>query len=535
MKNFEKVIVILVTVFVVVFICAFVYVNADEQDTNILMPGQRNQALNTSSSLSAIIMQGNTQSPSDCQALKDSLVLVNHGYTNFSLKGWQDGQSNANEYRVTQSEFLQLKNYTIAYYSGHGAAVGSVNASGNIIKSSVRPMLNAIPLDDNGEEDEERNFGTSTPFNVAQALQVEGSNWRTDSYIKPTDNLRVLILAACYQLMYDDGDDTDLEVDDYDMVKYYARAMRASGIMAIAGYHGQAPSYGDDIIARKFIEIANTGSTGKSVWYSWEHANEYVYSNAPWAVLVYLENYNQYYRLPGFPRKEYQPPSADALIWMYSNELNSADLVSFTSTGLNGVNIEAMPLTISTEVTARKENKDIAARETAITTTSILECDDMVEEFMSSNYSIDDIDSMLCVKRYVSGAIVDTEEGVLEDSKIIVKRTYIYYDTFNGVKVLDSAVKVSVDAQGINSAEDDRKNIVLNISSDNMKTRVGNNYITAEKAQKTLLSEYSNLNIEGVSLAYVPAGDNTHVLCYEFIADHSFFYVEVSSGEIVEY
>ena len=93
--------------------------------------------------------------------------------------------------------------------------------------------------------------------------------------------LRVLMLASCSQL-------------DSSVVKYYARIMKSSGIRAIAGYHDIAPGLGDDVIATNFI---NHASAGNSVWYSWQHAN----NGYNWAVLVYQENANQYYRLPGFP------------------------------------------------------------------------------------------------------------------------------------------------------------------------------------------------------------------------------------------
>lgn len=503
MNKIKKAFAIVVAFLVVVSNSVFVSVNADELGVGVLSAGQATQGDNMRSPWATIIMQGNTFSPSDCQALKDSLVAANRGYTIFETKGWEDGQAAANLNRVTMQEFHQIKDYHVAYYSGHGAVVGK--------GITIRPVLNAIP------EDEDQDFGNSSPFNVAQALQVEQSNWRTDSYIKPEDDLRVLILSACKQL-------------DSSVVKYYARAMRASGIMVIAGYHETAPGTGiDDLIAEDFVDLADQGN---SVWYSWEHAN----SGHPWAVLVYLEYYNQYYRLPGFPGNAYQPPSMDALVWRYANFLNSAELAPLTSAGVNGDSIASLPLTISTQPIANRDGgKSIVARETAAATTSVSDSKALVEKYITSNYAVRNLEDMVCVERYVACDRVDEETGIVEDSRVIVKRTYSYYDEFSGVKVLDSFVEVSVDAAGISSAEDNRKELPLAQASASAQNRVGDKYCALEEARSTLLSRYPYLDIESESLAYVPVKEDTHRLCYEFTANHGFFYVDIATGDIVEY
>ncbi len=486
MNKLKKVFAIVVAFLVVVSNSVFVSVSADDMR----------------SPWSTIIMQGNTFSPSDCQALKDCLEEANRGYTIFETKGWEDGQIEPNIYRVTIQEFKEMKDYHVAYYSGHGAASGNGNLA--------RPVLNARPAQSN------LNYGISTQFNVAQVLQVEQSNWRTDCYIKPEDNLRVLILAACKQL-------------DSSVVKYYARAMRASGIMAIASYHETSPGTGlDEDVAEDFVYFADQGN---SVWYSWDNAN----INLPWALLVYQENYNQYYRLPGFPGNTYQAPSEDAAVYRYANFLDSAGLTPFATTGVNGDSIASLPLTISTQPLAHREGKGISARETAAATTSVLDNKALVEKYITTNYAVRNLEDMVCVERYVACDRVDEETGIVEDSRVVVERTYSYYDMFSGVKVLDSFVRVSVDAGGINSAEDNRKELPLAQATVGTQNRVGDKYCAPEKARSTLLSRYPYLDIESESLAYVPVKENTHRLCYEFTANHGFFYVDVATGDIVEY
>lgn len=502
MNKLKKVVAIVVAFLVVVSNSVFVSVNADELDVGVLSAGQATQGDNVRSPWATIIMQGNKRNPSDCQALKDSLVAANRGYTIFETKGWEDGELEPNINRVTMQEFQQIKNYDVAYYSGHGAAEGK--------GAHIRPTLNAIPAQ------ADYDYGISSPINVAQALQVEQSNWRTDSYIKPEDDLRVLILSASWQL-------------DSSVVKYYARAMRASGIMAIAGYHEYAPwTLVDEDIAEDFVCFADQGN---SVWYSWEHAN-IVY---PWAILVYQENYNQYYRMPGFPGNTYQAPSADAAVYRYANFLESAGLTPFASTGVDRDSIASLPLTISTEPIAHREGKGIVARETAATTTSVADSKVLVEKYLASSCEVKNPEDMVCVESYVACDRVDEGTGIVEDSRVVVERTYIYYDMFSGVKVLDSFVRVSVDARGISSAEDSRKELPLSQATVGAQNRVGDKLCDLEEARSTLLARYPYLDIESESLAYVPVKENTHRLCYEFTANHGFFYVDVATGDIVEH
>lgn len=502
MNKLKKVVAIVVAFLVVVSNSVFVSVNADELGVGVQFAVQGTQGDNMRSPWATIIMQGNTYSPSDCQTLKDSLVAANHGYTIFETKGWEDGEIEPNIYRVTIQEFKEMKDYHVAYYSGHGAASGN--------GSLARPVLNARQAQPNV------NYGISTQFNVAQVLQVEQSNWRTDCSIKPEDNLRVLILSACKQL-------------DSSVVKYYARAMRASGIMAIASYHETSPGTGlDEDVAEDFVYFADQGN---SVWYSWNHAN----INLPWALLVYQENYNQYYRMPGFPGNTYQAPSEDAAVYRYANFLESAGLTPFASTGVDRDSIASLPLTISTEPLAHREGKSIVAREIAATTTSVADSKAMVEKYIASNYAVRNPQDMVCVEHYVACDRVDEETGIVEDSRVVVERTYSYYDMFSGVKVLDSFVRVSVDARGINSAEDSRKELPLAQATVDTQNRVGDKYCALEEARSTLLSRYPYLDIESESLAYVPVKENTHRLCYEFTANHGFFYVDVATGDIVEY
>ena len=94
------------------------------------------------------------------------------------------------------------------------------------------------------------------------------------------------MLAACFQL-------------DSSIMHYYARAMRASSVRAIAGYHERGPGHPTDVtIAENFFTYANAGN---SVKYSWQYGNTVANTIHPWAVLVYTHNSNEYYRIPGFP------------------------------------------------------------------------------------------------------------------------------------------------------------------------------------------------------------------------------------------
>lgn len=451
-----------------------------------------------------IILQGNTEYASDCQAFENALRNTGFGYTDFARGGWVITSSIPLENRATEGMLKYAYHYQVAYYSGHGS------------KKTGYPVLNAIP------SNEDLNFGTSSPIDVATVLRIASDdNWESECYFTESDPIRVLILAACDQL-------------DSSIVKYYARLMKASGIRAIAGYHGTAPSIVDATIAQNFVAEA---AAGNSIKYSWSAAN----SGQPWAVLVYQENYNEYYRLPGFPGNTYADPSSSASVYRYANFL-SAPREETTSIDNDLTQmIIALPLTITAVETESTYNSNSSGNEVEKVTSALSVSDNvnLVESYINSTFGSDALESKVCVQHYVSCTEVDENYGILEDTEAIVERTYDYYDTYNDVKIADSYISVSIDIDGISNASDHRVNVIsegLSICEMANTSTSNSSVISVNEAMKIALSQVhccDDVELYDVSLAYVPEENGIYTLCYEIMFSCGFYYVDVLNGEII--
>lgn len=450
------------------------------------------------------IMQGNTYSASDCRVMLNRLSDSNHGYEAFMTYGWTSSSDIPKNQRVTADEFKSSGDSAVAYYSGHG---GTTDSNGK-----KYPILNFTPSNPSSD------YGVSSPFNVASLLGVDSdSNWQSNCYFKPTDNLRVLLLASCSQL-------------DSSIVKYYARIMKASGIRAIAGYHDTAPSNGDDTIASLFIDYADAGN---SIWYSWQHAN----TGYNWAVLVYQENANQYYRLPGFPGKTYDPPSSSATVYRYASFLSAPQATPVAIDQPIEDQITSLPLTLTTTEHKERSLPVSSEREVVISDVSIPDNDDIIQTYFSNGEESSLLDT-ICVQHYVTREQVD-EGGIVAATATVIERTYDYYDTYQGIKIADSYVGASIDSEGLKNIIDLRKEVAssgnsVNTLNENSSEKV--TLISKDEAVKIALNENtSNEEVElyNVSLAYAPVGNGEHVLCYEVMFSYGFCYVNVQTGEIV--
>ncbi len=462
-------------------------------------------ALAANGEYTTIIMQGNTQSASDCRTFRTGLLDSGNGYNSFALYGWDTTSDQPKKIRVNSSQVKAMKYYDVAYYSGHGGTKdGGVSY----------PVINYIP------SNSANNYGTSDPINVAQLFKVNTDNWRNDALLSTENPLRVLVLAACSQL-------------DSSIVKYYARMMKASGIRAIAGYHDTAPAAGDDRIATNFINYA---AAGNSVWYSWQHAN----SGYNWAVLVYQENANQYYRLPGFPGKQYTDPSSSAKVYRYASFLSNPQATPTALDASDATQIDTLPLTITTSTgEARAYSANSMEREITNSDAPVSDDCTVVQNYLRENITEDVLNDSICVEHYVSREEIDEDYGALEDSAMVVERTYDYYDTYAGIKIADSYVGASIDAQGIKNIVDERK-CVVSAGESALQARENSARsinLISESDAIAIAQEADQcgcqFNVLGVSLAYAPVNEGEHVLCYEVVSSHGFHYVSVESGEII--
>ena len=455
-------------------------------------------------SYSAIIMQGNTPSASDCNMFYQKLRDSGRGYNTIDAFGWSKVNGTANTNRVTEDQLTEMPWYTVAYYSGHG------KWRTNSVTGDRNPVVNYAASN---------SYGNYQEINIAEAFGVDGDDWRTSCTMLGGYPLRVLILASCSQL-------------DTSVMKYYARIMRCSNIHAIAGYHATAPSATDAAIAEEFVDLS---SEGKSVWLSWETANE----GEPWALLLYQDNNNQYYRLPGFPSPTYAVADPDAFIFRYANFLETPQLVLGTVSDTSNKTIEELPLSLVTTEIQSRSTVNKVERDTVSNGESIADNDSAVRNYLKENIADDVLNDTLCVQHYVSCTAIDEEQGLLTDTEKIISRRYDYYNTFAGVKIADSYVGASIDCEGIKNVSYNRKNVISegdSVSEIREKRSRDINLISQEEAveiartEALCCEEHEPL---GVALAYAPTENGEHVLSYEVVFSHGFSYVNVETGEII--
>lgn len=332
------------------------------------------------------------------------------------------------------------------------------------------------------------------------------------------------MLAACSQLNDNNA-------------KYYARVMKASGMRAVVGYWGTAPSWNDATIAQQFIEECDGGN---SVRVSWDTVNDNN-GNQPWAVLVYSSNGNADYRLPGFPGATYAAPSSTAAVYRYKS-----DLSGFSSVTLNTIiqddevfltAIEALPLAIAVEKNDFSGASQVYSRE-AVWNVEVNDSTNMVVETLEKLLGMD-ASKLPSAEFWVTREEIDADTGVVPDSRTVVERTYKFFDTYKGIKIADSFVSAVVDGQGINSVSVQRKGTGVNsayLKQNEASAGKERQTVSASTALKTVYQVEPTLTeaeIFGVSLAYVPDKSGNYVLCYEFAFSHGFRYVSVESGKLV--
>lgn len=456
----------------------------------------------------AFIMQGNTDDEGDCRATVNGLIASgSYIVQSISTAGWHYTDSNTSEIYptmlVSATQFTRAKNYTFAYYSGHGW------------KRNNLPIINYV------------NGGATTEIEVANVLGVNTSSWQSSSIWQPTDSLRVLVLSSCLQL-------------DSSIMKYYARAMRASGIRAIAGYHDRSPGTGvDTYIANSFFSYALDGN---SVKYSWQYGNTFADSIAPWAVLVYTENGNEYYRIPGFPGSSYHPPSSTATVYRFRSGLSGSEIVTTSTQTGTVLNTEGLPLYLS--LVPRTDLIEYDGREPVSLGSSI-----------SSNSSVslvnatqDDIGAIVtnalpanyqCVQTPVYRDEVNLDGGAVAGSETVVEYIYHFFDTYNGIKIADSSIVVGVDADGIYSVKDYRKNVANTaVPMDVSVTVTNTDLITSNTALSCLdnVEEFGDFELLRSELVYAPIedGSTTYKLCYQLLGtDSRIAYVDAATGAVL--
>lgn len=459
------------------------------------------------STYSARIMQGNTNEEDDCRATENGL-LDSGSYTTSSIveTGWtytNSTTSSINTVRANATNFLYSKLYSFAYFSGHGSRTSGI------------ATLNVIPSNPSSAS------GTYTPFNVAETLGVDSSTWLTDSNWSSSDNLRVLMLAACYQL-------------DSTIMHYYARAMRSSNVRAIAGYHESGPGHSTDVtIADNFFTYANAGN---SVKYSWQYANTFGSVIYPWAVLVYTENYNEYYRIPGFPGNTYTDPSSQASVYRFRSGLTGSQIVNYSRSISEN---ESLPRYAT--VTENNRSAALLSNREPISSSIDLPINSSItDSYVANVLARHSIDDLVCIQTPVYRDEINMEDGgSVSGSEVVVERIYHYYNTYNGIRIADASVVLGVDANGIYTVNNYWKDVTMPVSIADSECVNAYDLISERTALSSIpVISRDEFILLRSSIVYAPiASDSTtYTLAYELIStDGRLAYVDAVTGDLLQY
>lgn len=146
------------------------------------------------------------------------------------------------------------------------------------------------------------------------------------------------------------------------------------------------------------------------------------------------------------------------------------------------------------------------------------------------------VSDTICTKHYVSREAIDEDTGTLSGSETIVERTYNYYSTYQGIKIADSYVSASLDNAGIH-------NILINLQdvvstgrtvAQTAETRSVPYISLSDAIQFAHNADFCDdaFELYDTALAYAPSENGEHVLCYEIMTSHGFFYINIVDGSL---
>lgn len=467
----------------------------------------------SATSYNAMIVQGNTPDVGDCKVVFENLKNVPDGnsYT-ISNRGWHynSGSSyhNYSKWPTSNSEYalacaqdlIDAKNHDVLYWSGHGGR--------NPIRLNVHPSSN-----DYGPGSSQQ-----PTINIASTLGVDSSNWANTSQWNKDSNLKVAIFSACQVLDNTYGD-----------CKYLVRAMKASNVRVIAGYHMTSPTNPVDTnIATDFFYNAQNGGVtgGESIRSSWQTANELNSAASRWAVLCYKDNSNQYYRMPGFPGRTYSDPSSDATVYRFWSSYTDSTGGQTMTTGLVD---NVLPIEISTTSSVSR-----SASNNGLTTYREMNEDHqgtldesiqrtLVQDYLGEKHQagIEWIGTISCEE-------VNEEIGAVPGTESVVGKTFCYNNQYNGIRLVDNFYKVATDVDGVYSTMDRWADIVEQSEATTENTAI-------LPTDGIAVPSAGDAVVESMELVYVPVDATTYRLCYAVtFNDLNTDYVDAVTGETVE-
>lgn len=468
----------------------------------------------------AIIVQGNTKDVGDCKVFYNKLKAVPDG-NNYVItnRGWHfagpDSDPGKNSYHnydawpteamnpeyalASAQDLINAKDYDVLYWSGHGGPA----------KLNVHPA--------NRPEDDYGPGATMQPeIDIGQTLCLDTNNWASTSKWNKSSRLKVAIFAACSVL-------------DESRCTHMVRAMKASNVRVIAGYHKTSPSHPKDTnIATAFFSYGTNDGVlrGQSIRNSWQVANELYGVGDNWAVLCYQSNSNQYYRMPGFPGNTYAAPASNATVYRFWKDYPDPNDGQLMTTGSAD---DALPL----EITVSNGNGRSAG---PVGATVYREMNDdhqgsldnetqrgLAEDYIDEKYQsgIEGIGTVYCEE-------VDEETGVVPGTVSEVGKTFCYSNQYSGIRLVDNFYKVATDATGVYFTIDRWKDV-----AGSSEATTGNTPVLSADSIAVPCAEGES--VAYTEMVYMPVSATTYRLCYEVtLSDGSIYYVNAVTGETVD-
>ena len=145
-----------------------------------------------------------------------------------------------------------------------------------------------------------------------------------------------------------------------------------------------------------------------------------------------------------------------------------------------------------------------------------------------------------CVQTPVYRDEVDLDGDSVEGTETVVEYIYHFFDTFNGIKIADSSIVIGVDAEGIYSILDCRKNVVPTAAQMDSATSVTSaDLISVNTAVLSLesIDNFDNFELQRSELVYAPIenGSTTYKLCYQLLGtDSRMAYVDAVNGNVLD-
>lgn len=431
---------------------------------------------------SALICQGDTNSASDCNEIGVGLVQnSNYPLSNLIARGFTRMNNTPHTNFAGVGDFKDAKNYDILYWSSHGSS-----------SDSVSPQLNVVK---------------GPPFYSGNTAY---SDWRG------TNKLKVVLLAACYQL---DG-------DPY-RARWANNIMRKTNIRVICGYHDQAPAANDDKIAKKFMDLC---AAGNSVMYSWKNANSAYSNGGNYCILVYNEGNRQYYRLPGFPGNTYADPDPNSTkIYRYTSVTNGGNISMSSAANVSNITV---PYTLNMAGSACRQFNpaslidcipictDVdqnamfyAVRENCLTPTTAAKVHGINQQFLA-NLLQDSLDGSCTRLESLNDVRAEVPIEGAEGPEEIIGGTTRIFQQHNGILLEGNCVVATSDDEGIIGFTSSWQDIAAANGADHIDLINGDLKIAQAKFTKNSGISAIDTVLQVASPRYIRKGDQ-YVLHYD--------------------